>query len=563
MTNLPKSSALLSKVMFRMRLLALMYAAVYSFVAGLSIYLIAFLVQRLTGLFPNYFAPETLAFVPAFAIVGAVLFHRRPQLHDAARRVDESAGARDLFLTVCMLDDSAGQFQSVVADNAEKRAEKVDPSLVVRFNGRIVDWSMWSTLAAAAVVMTVLFFPWQLDPFGKVAAAQEVENAKKELIASKKATESRKAQLMKKEDPEDKGEVSKDVKKAVDDLKMAFNRAKPKEQRANAEALGKNQKIIGEKWRKLSAEKLKDLVAQLPEIQNFGGSASQEKMEQWTKEMMEGSTESLQKEVNQIKDDLERLMKEKDPVKKAEMKRQLKKKMQALEDFATDKVNSKQLAAALKRAQKQLELTDKEGMSAEEVKEALQQSMELAKAELEEVKQSAKDLKELEKALETLQMAKKLNEQQQLDGEEVEGFQTLDDYKELYAQMMGEGAAGESEEEGEGTGAEGIGEGGEVPEDDSVETGFKTELSKSHVTAGKVLLSLTSKGLTDSGNAEKRFQAVQAIKEGVSEAILNEQIPPGYHEGIKGYFNNIDKTLKGKAGTAAPSQPEAKATNEE
>jgi hypothetical protein len=143
-------------------------------------------------------------------------------------------------------------------------------------------------------------------------------------------------------------------------------------------------------------------------------------------------------------------------------------------------------------------------------------------------------------------MAKKLNDQQKLDGEACENCSTLEDYAELYAQMMGDQPM---EGDGEGLGDEGIGEGGKAPEDDSVQTGFKTEQSKSAVTAGKVLMSLKTKGLSDRGEAKKEYRnLVGKVKQGVSEAILQEQIPPGYHDGIKRYFDSIEKT--------APAAPE-------
>ena len=168
--------------------------------------------------------------------------------------------------------------------------------------------------------------------------------------------------------------------------------------------------------------------------------------------------------------------------------------------------------------------------------------MELSKMELEEIAQSAKDLKALEEALKTIQMAKKANEQGQLDGEMAEGMTSMEDYAEMYAQMIGQG-------DGEGLGGEGFGEGGEAPEDDSVNTGFKSEQAKVAVQAGKVLLSLKTKGLDDTGEAQKDYRAlVTNVKQGVSEAILQEKIPPGYHDGIKNYFDNLD--------AAAPATPQ-------
>ena len=142
-------------------------------------------------------------------------------------------------------------------------------------------------------------------------------------------------------------------------------------------------------------------------------------------------------------------------------------------------------------------------------------------------------------------MAKQLNDQEKLDGEQAEGAQTIEEYAEFYTQLLAQLGMTEGEGDGEDTGGEGMGEGGVAPEDDSVETDFKTEQSKSAVTAGKVLLSVKTKGLSDKGDAKKEYRSlIQKVKQGYSEAILQEQIPPGYHDGIKRYFDNLDQNEK-------------------
>jgi hypothetical protein len=110
------------------------------------------------------------------------------------------------------------------------------------------------------------------------------------------------------------------------------------------------------------------------------------------------------------------------------------------------------------------------------------------------------------------------------------------------------GSEGDEDGEGdEGMGGEGMGRGVKAPEDDSVETGFKSEQSKSAVTAGKVLLSIKTKGLSDRGDAQKEYRdRIEQVKQGYREAILQEQIPPGYHDGIKTYFNNLEKSSDDK-----------------
>src|SRR5262249_19248596 len=153
---------------------------------------------------------------------------------------------------------------------------------------------------------------------------------------------------------------------------------------------------------------------------------------------------------------------------------------------------------------------------------------------------SAKDLKALEEALKVVQMAKQLNDQEKLDGEMSEAA-TIEEYAEFYAQLIAQlgGVEEGDDEEGDGLGDAGMGRGGKAPEDDSVETDYKPEQSKPAVTAGKVLLSVKTKGMSDKGDASKEYKSlIQKVKQGYSEAILQEQIPPGYHEGIKSYFDN-------------------------
>jgi hypothetical protein len=328
----------------------------------------------------------------------------------------------------------------------------------------------------------------------------------------------------------------------------------PKAREGNFNQLIEQQKVIGDKWRKLSAEKLRNLLSQNPQAQQFGA-IDKDKLEKWTRELQEGSTKSLQQELDALKSELKKLARTIDPVKKAELEQQIKKRMKELSSFATEKVNSKPLAAALQRAMKQLEMSKQEGLDLQESLEAAEKSLDLSKMELKELAQSARDLKALEEALKIIQQARQLNDREQLDGELTEGTESLEEYSEYYAELMarlglsseeGEGD-GEGDGDGDGLGGRGTGRGGKAPEDDSVETGFKTEQSKSAVTAGKVLLSVKTKGLSDRGDAKKEYRdAVEKVKQGYSEAILQEQVPPGYYKGIKKYFDDFDKADAGE-----------------
>jgi hypothetical protein len=180
----------------------------------------------------------------------------------------------------------------------------------------------------------------------------------------------------------------------------------------------------------------------------------------------------------------------------------------------------------------QLEMAKSESMS-QEALEAAEKSLDLAKLQLDEIAQSAEDLQALEEALKTMQMAKQLNAMDELDGERAEGEMSLEEYAEAYAALLAE-LGGIPGEPGGG--------GAPVDENEDTETGFKTERSKSAVKAGKVLLSMKSKGLGEEGDANQQYRAlVDEVQQGVSEAIILEEVPPGYHKGIQSYFDAIDE----------------------
>jgi len=94
-------------------------------------------------------------------------------------------------------------------------------------------------------------------------------------------------------------------------------------------------------------------------------------------------------------------------------------------------------------------------------------------------------------------------------------------------------------------GGRGRGRGGQAPEDDSIETDFRTELSRSPITKGKTLMTMKGKGLGEKGDDKARFQQIlKQGEQGLQEAIEQEQVPPGYVDGIKTYFGNRGKATK-------------------
>jgi hypothetical protein len=533
----PKWQGLLSRTLLRLQVISTARRGLWALLVLAAIYAGFLLTVRLTGLLK--ITPEVwaLAGLAAAALLIGAVWPRRPMLRDAARAVDRHARTDDLFLTMLMLEGSPGEFQPLVAAQAESKAGRIRATEVVpmRINGRLC-------AICAVLLLCAGFVPFvpQLDPFGRVEASQQAEKEAKKLDESKQATKDRLAQI---EQEHLSDAESKEVAKALDQLKTTMQAAQPKAKAANSQALAAAQKNVADQWRKISADKLKDLLAQSSLAQQFGSSTSgvgPGEAKKWLEQLQAGSTEALKKEMKSLQQDMEELSKTKDPVKQAQLQKKIRERLDALAEFAKEQTGSKTLAAAIKRAQEQMRMGTKAEMDPQSMQEAMKaasESMKLAEKELEQVAQSAKQLKELEKGLEALQMAKKLNNSEQLDGKKVEGLQSMDEYMAMFEKMMKDRNPNQA--------SEGEGDGSTRDEKDSAKSKFKSEMSKSHINKGKILLTIKTKGMGEHVDVKEQYRAaVRDVKAGISEAILQEEIPPGYHEGIKTYFETLDEASK-------------------
>jgi hypothetical protein len=548
-----RAIALLARVQARLRTISFARSFYRASLAAILLGVIAVTAVRLLGLVaPADQRPEWLLAIPFASLIIAGLFYRRVEKTSAARAIDDHAKTRDLFLTLSTLSSSAGEFQPLVAQSAQKVAERIAPEVVVPYR---FARPLGKLIAAAAVFALLVQLLPQLDPFGKVEASLKAEAQKKELAEMRRAAKIRKEELEKKIRVDE--ENSKELDNQVEGLKSALRAMKPKEQQANSKVLQTKKNELGDQWKMASTEELRKLLSQQAQEQQFGGARSQ-KMNEWLKDLQEGRSDQLQKEMQKAEETMQAMMEAKTAEEREKLASQLKRELQDLKKFASEKASSKELTAALDKAIKALEAA-KQGQKnsdgsksdeqmTQEAMEALKESMELSKTELQELARNAGDLKKLEEALKTLQQAEQLNQQGQLDGEQCEGCQTLAEYAEMYRQMMGENPG-----EGEGTGNPGFGKGGQAPEDDSDPEGYKDEKTKTQVQAGKVLLSIKTKEYA----TEKDFnpedlrqyeESVSAIKSGVQAAIEGEQVPPGYVDGIKGYFDRIDATRPASQG---------------
>ncbi|MDB5389047.1 MAG: hypothetical protein JWM11_4693 [Planctomycetaceae bacterium] len=534
MSEMNLSQKLLQGVALRMRLASWGRRWRLVFFVLCAIYAVPLLVSRLTGYWMGQFVPIHLPILGVIALGISGIWHRRPTLSDAARRLDQHGNTRDLFLTWTMLQQSAGEFQPWVRQAAESTAQQFQPRQIIQF-----PWQKPFLQVGVALILlwTGLTCLPQLDPFGKIAQAKDAEESTEKLSQSRRATKDRLAELVKSEADPSK---TSDVEKALEKLKQVFSKLEKSKPSENKGKLASEQKQLGKLWQKMTAEKMAEMLKKSAGEQAFG-EPGHETMEKWTEELKSGNADSLKKELAGIQDSLQRLSKSKDPGEQAQLRQELKKKMQKLKEFADQKLENKGLKAALDRALAQMETSKREPLE-QEALDAAKETMKLVQQELKQMELNAKEMKELDDALKAIQMAKKLNDEGKLETDQDDGFTTLEEYKELYAQLM----EGREESEGEGT-PDGGGEGQGMPvdEDDSVKTNFKPEQSKSAVKAGEILMSINTKGVApkDAPKEDPKVKyknLVRTVKEGAEEAILQEQIPPGYHDGIKGYFNALD-----------------------
>lgn len=575
---------LLDNVARRLKLASFARTTFYTFVFSTVLFVGAFVSSRLLGLFPFEFHPVMILCVPLLAFFVALLVHRRPSLEHAARTVDAREETKDLYLTLTLLSNSAGEYQPLVQLAAEEKAKRVQPKKVVPYSWDRRGWFSVSTIAV--LVALVLFVP-QLDPFGKIQEAIAVEKKREELDELAKATHERKQRLEKKTAAEDSDgdQVSEEIKRAVDGLVDTLQEMKDVERKKNDEALSKQQKNIGEKWNQVrNSEDLKELLKQNAG-QAFGRNMQQ--MRDWAEQLRQGDPEQLQKKIDEVAELLQTLRKleqeGKDDAetlkKKEELRRQVKKEIEKVQEFAKNHGGKdSKLREAVERALAQLDAGEADQkLTDEAIKEALE-SLELSKMELDQIAQSVRDLEMLQKALETIQQAKQLNQKgkgEQLHSEAGEKA-TLDELREKYAEMLaelgldgqdGEGEGGGNKDgvaqkaggegKGPGTGGPGQGDGGIVGENNNAETKFVSQKSKAHVQAGKMLFTMKSRGVSEAGDVNVEFQKlIKEVKEGYSEAINQEEIPPGYVPGIQKYFDRIEE-----AADANPAAAEAPSSN--
>jgi tetratricopeptide (TPR) repeat protein len=543
MSNQPVSVTLLNQVQIRLRAASFARALHWWTLGGFGMACLAVLAVRLLGLLPE--SRQSMAWLlvfPAATSVAAWLFHRRVERTAAARAVDQHARTNDLFLTLATLSSSAGEYQPLVEQSAAKVATRIVPADVVPYK---VERPMGMQAGVLCLLALLVWLLPTLDPFGKVEAATKIEKTKKEIELIRKVVKTREEKLSQ----EVKTAVERDdkINEQMKELMASLRKMRPMDKKPNSKVLQDHRSSLNDMWKNVSSEELREMLSQSISDQQFGGQRTQ-KMNEWLRQLQEGNSEMLQQQLDSAKETMEAMLEAKTPEERQKLASQLRRQLQDMKKFSSEKANSPELENALNQAMKALEAlaaknqsgeatSEEEMQMAQEAAEALRESLELSKTELQELARSAKEMKQLEEALKTMQQAEKLNQEGQLDGEQCEGCKSLAEYAEKYKKMMagmGQGGAGEREEGGS-----------PMDEDDSDPEGYKDEKTKTQIQAGKVLLSIKTKEAAtekdfDPEELKKYESTVSEIKSGVQAAIENEQIPPGYVDGIKSYFDNLD-----------------------
>ena len=496
-----------------------------------ALYLVLILVSRLTGLIPDIFSPVTVLTVPVLALVTAVLTHRKMTAEDGARLIDEKERAQDLFLTALRLDTHSGEFQPLVARQAGEAAAELRPAGIApwKWNARF-----GYALVAIGVLLLIGVITPQLDPFEKRAKVAQANEREKKLEESRQATVMQ-AQALEQKNAEARSEA---VEKELEKLEETFRAARPELKEKTRKELSERQGQLGKLWRQLSDEKLRNTLSKSRAAQRFGAQSPDRK--KFREMAEEGKFSDLKKEMEAIKEKLKALAAKPDSAEKRNEMDELREKMQAMADAMAEVLGSESLNDAMSRALEQMDMSNMRDL-AQKAMEAMQESMNLTQEELENLAKALQDMENLEQGLSAAQLAKALNEMGELNGKGLDGANGMSDYEKLYREMMEGRGFGQNPGQGEGMKGPGQGEGGNAPENPDAETAFKTEKAKSAMQKGKLLMNIKSKGSAEPGQSADDYRdAIGALREAASEAILQEQVPPGYHDSIRDYFDQME-----------------------
>jgi hypothetical protein len=502
-----------------------------SLLAAAGLFLAYVAAARLLGLFPDRFAQIALTALGCAALLAALLLIRRPTEQRVARLVDARAGTKDLFLSAVLPADGAGAFLPVVQQEAEDRAPGINVAKLIPYR-----WLPGASQILVAALCVAAAWRWapHLDPFKKVELRQKITEQQHKLEQNRKLTTLRSQTL----EAESK-QQSAQIQQALAKLDKTFKDAKPQEKDETLKQLASEQHDLGDLWRKVNNDQLKEALDK--SAQSFGQMDAKQRNE-WREQLQKGDLSGIKRELDDLHKQLSQIAAMPDSAEKRARQEQLQQRLSQFAEAMKDLVHSPEVNDALNRAAAQLDSAKLNELSQQATQDAMN-SLKLSEQELNQLSQSMKDGKTLEEALKNLQMAKKLAGAGKLNGADAKDAKNQQDYEALYQQKMAEIAQQAGDQQGQGQQAgmgPGIGNGAKRPENDATKSSFKSEKSTSALSDGKMLLEWKNKEVGQSGERSEQFRdAVQGVKQGVSEALQAEQVPPGYHDAIKKYFDTL------------------------
>jgi hypothetical protein len=489
----------------------------------LLLYAFLLLSSRLLTLMPDYFTYISLLIPISIALITGTIFRRKAKLVKCAKLADETYQTKDLFYTAAKIDNSYGEYTPILLENAEEKAKIINPREVIPFHfGRQIR----NTVILLLVIAGGIAFLPQLDPFGKVSALQEKQKKKERLAEIDKAVRKRLKTLKK----ESNSKHSTEVEELLSQIKRQFNSMKKSQPKSNREKLKQMHQNLSEMWRKKQQEKLRDQLQNRLGKQSFG--MLNKKEQNWQKKLKKNDFSALKKEAEELREMAQKISEMSNSAEKEKMKQEFRKRIKDLAEFMSSQLGSKSAQGALKNAMTQLDMSNLKGLDKDALN-AMRNSMQLFKRELERLEEIANDINQLEMAMQASQLAEQLNKLREMQGAEGSGLKTMEDYADFYKKMMASQCCKKGKKNANG--------GGSVPEENkNAETEIKKEISKSQLQPGKILMKWNTKGMGKTGKANETYRnSVKKVKQSVSEAILKEQVPPGYHESIQKYFDNI------------------------
>jgi hypothetical protein len=543
------------------------------------------LIRRPGGLDAGWFLVELLAGGALIAALFAFLVVRKSTVLAAARKVDASCEANDLFLTLVQLETASGEYQPVISQRADLRSASVVPSAVVPWHWQRPVAALFGGLGV--LIAASLFLP-QFDPFGNVGSATAAVAARQDLLESRHETTSRLAEISaRRESAMFTDEVDQSLEKLAAELRqLTVDRFA-----SGLKDLDVRQREIEARWREARSQNEVSRVLEQAQATQLLGEFDQ-RSRQWIAELARGQTRSVDEVFRSLSSDLEKLDSISDGAEREPLEKKIRQAMAELQRFAGNQLQSQPIEAAMKRAMSQLDSSRLNSSLQKESTQASQESLKLAQAELHEVANDTAQLASLEQALNAIQSAKQLAQQNASQSSEGVGKNeaAIHEFVEQYADLKGEAgnrpsengprsgvdpspsaesqdgqpgqhvadSAGRSEPDSPGTGgrstleseantSEGSsaqhGAGRSTARENQLsETGFRDSREAAALDAARRLMTMRRLGLADAGKSSQEYREhVRSLQKRVSTAIEVEEIPPGYVSGIRGYFDSLDE----------------------